>query len=189
MNASHKIKEKYQIFFDWILQNYDINILKKHGIIEIGSGNGELTLLFLKQNIPVTIIDPNKPLFLKKSSKTYQQIKDKVKFNHFDKLFDNDILKRNEELNQIFNECSLIIALHCCQAAEPVIDLCLQNNKNFCVVPCCVFPNQMKKYLNGKRVIEYKDFIKYLKRKDQNINRIMLPFRGKNRVVFINKNK
>jgi len=34
-----------------------------------------------------------------------------------------------------------IIAMHPDEATEMVVDLALKYNKNFAVVPCCVFPN------------------------------------------------
>jgi hypothetical protein len=63
-----------------------------------------------------------------------------------------------EELNyKLVSNASLLIGMHPDQATEIIIDMALQFQRPFAVIPCCVFPREFpdRKTKEGKDVIEY----------------------------------
>eukprot|EP00899_Mesostigma_viride_P027790 jgi/Mesvir1/8196/Mv12491-RA.1 len=81
--------------------------------------------------------------------------------------------------------CSIVVALHADQGTEPAIDFALATGKPFACVPCCVYSKQFpKRYLAGKQVSTFEDFMTYLKAKDPSIQETVLGFEGKNRLLY-----
>ncbi|KAL3783456.1 hypothetical protein HJC23_008648 [Cyclotella cryptica] len=71
----------------------------------------------------------------------------------------------------------LIVGFHPDQATEAAIDLAILLRIPFAVVPCCVFPSEFaNRYLNGKFVKSYDDFLKYLLTKHDKIRMSRLRF-------------
>lgn len=84
------------------------------------------------------------------------------------------------------------------KCTEEIVDVALEHNLSFAIVPCCVFPDQFpsrcmiskEKPMNndGKpnlvSVRSYDDFLQYLMAKDDAIKRATLPFEGKNIVLY-----
>lgn len=66
------------------------------------------------------------------------------------------------------------------------MDIALKSGKSFAVVPCCVFPHLFpdRRLPNGRSVVEYADFVEFLMSKDPSIRSQLLPFQGRNRVVY-----
>ncbi len=72
------------------------------------------------------------------------------------------------------------------QATEPIVDIALSLNKPFAVIPCCVFPRLFsQRYYRGNLVVEYPEFIEYLRNKSKEcISSQLLPFEGRNQVLY-----
>lgn len=87
--------------------------------------------------------------------------------------------------HHLLKNCTAIVALHPDEATETIVDTAVANRIPFCVVPCCVFcrlyPHRRN---NGNLVSTYDDLLDYLQAKDPSIRRSLLPFYGKNIVLW-----
>jgi hypothetical protein len=99
---------------------------------------------------------------------------------------DGRIIDSYETALHILRNCSLIVGMHPDQAAEPIIDFALANNKPFAVVPCCVYSRCFPKRVdeNGDPVRTYDQFIRYLMSKNESVHCIQLDFEGKNLLLY-----
>src|SRR3546814_9958832 len=61
---------------------------------------------------------------------------------------DGRIVDSYNEALEILQTCSLIVGMHPDQAAEPIVDFAMANNKPFAVVPCCVYSSCFPKRVN-----------------------------------------
>lgn len=77
-------------------------------------------------------------------------------------------------MKSLFEESSALVGLHPDEATEPLVDLAIECNKDFAVVPCCVFPTQNphRALKDGSPVIQLESFIKYLFEKSESIMNI-----------------
>ena len=104
-----------------------------------------------------------------------QQIKQGIK---------KQIIQNPHEGHHYLSHCSLILGFHPDQATEAIIDYALLYKVPFCIVPCCVFPNEFpNRFFDDKSskeaeeqvfVRDYDTFIKYLKAKDERIRNDVL---------------
>jgi hypothetical protein len=95
----------------------------------------------------------------------------------------------------------LLLGLHPDQCTEDIVDVALEHNLPFAVVPCCVFPDLFptRKYWKevgircgnssegGSKLQPartYSDFLEYLMQKDDRIKTKALSFKGKNIVLY-----
>jgi len=85
--------------------------------------------------------------------------------------------------HELVKGCSAIIALHPDEATDAIVDLAVQRQIPFVIVPCCVFfrlfPNRRNRITN-KPVSTYTELVEYLMAKHQSIQRATLPFEGAN---------
>jgi len=83
---------------------------------------------------------------------------------------------------------SIIVGMHPDEATEHIVDVALQMNLPFAVVPCCVFPRENTFRVHprtGGAVQTYEDFVEYLCAKaPTRISTATLDFEGRNIVVF-----
>ena len=105
---------------------------------------------------------------------------------------------------------SLVIGMHPDEATEAIVTHSLAHGKRFAVVPCCVFahlfPDRRLALARsageegrrgeedggdggavprGKPVRDVNEFCAYLKEKDPRIEEALLPFEGRNKVLFV----
>ena len=164
-----------RLFGEWMIEHYGLNKLQKRGVLDIAGGAGNLSNVLAESAISVTIVDPRSPRKLNKNNKTTKHIKD---------WFDWQSMTQNEEIRQCLEECEVVSGLHPDQATEAIVDVSIKYNKKFAILPCCVFPNEYKKYMNGKQVVTYLEFVEYLKLKHPNIRTDYLPFKGRNKILY-----
>ena len=106
-------------------------------------------------------------------------------------------------LHERVSAATLLIGLHADGATEAIIDSALHHRKPFAVVPCCVFCNEGGQHrtvadstaaavegegeqsVGKRRVRSYEDFVAYLLAKDTRIKQHILPFQGRNLVLYI----
>ncbi|CAE8683229.1 unnamed protein product, partial [Polarella glacialis] len=81
----------------------------------------------------------------------------------------------------LVESCSIVVGLHPDEATEAAVDFALAAGKPFAVVPCCVhsrvFPHRSRK--NGLPVRSFESFVSYLREKDEGVQVLELPFRGR----------
>ncbi|KAI8618378.1 hypothetical protein BC830DRAFT_1109273 [Chytriomyces sp. MP71] len=83
---------------------------------------------------------------------------------------------------------SLFVGLHPDQATGAIVEVAIQLNKSFAVIPCCVFKDDFneRKLRNGKQVCTTLELIEWIKEKrpDGEVGTCFLDFQGKNLVVY-----
>ena len=83
--------------------------------------------------------------------------------------------------------------MHSDEATEDIVDMALLHDKPFAIVPCCVFahlaPGRRLPALDGEGegeiVRDINQFVRYLKAKSPRIVEALLPFEGRNKVLYI----
>jgi hypothetical protein len=101
-------------------------------------------------------------------------------------LFNDREFLEDEENAALVRDASLLVGMHPDEATDAIIDVALQLDKPFVVVPCCVFgqtfPHRRKP--DGGRVVSFEDLVEYLLAKSPDIQRAFLPIDGKNMVLY-----
>jgi hypothetical protein len=90
-----------------------------------------------------------------------------------------------QSLIRILRSAVLFVGLHPDQATEGIVDVAIQMNIAFAVVPCCVFPDLFPHRPNVKTT---RDFVTYLQSKSDGVTRDFLNVNGRNVVVFAKGN-
>ena len=89
-------------------------------------------------------------------------------------------------VRKIVKSANLIVGMHPDQAVDAIVDAALALNVSFFVIPCCVhsreFPRRRLK--NGDPVNSYEELLEYLKEKDPEIRKEVLPFEGRNVCLY-----
>ena len=107
-------------------------------------------------------------------------------------LFNKDSLKeriRNDciQFKNMVKQCSCLIGMHPDIATEYIVDMGLQYNIPFAIIPCCVFPNSFpkRKLRNGIEPRKYNQFCQYLCEKNSSINITKLDtMDGQNNIIW-----
>lgn len=90
---------------------------------------------------------------------------------------------------QLFSDCSIVVGLHPDQATEPILDLSVQQQLPFAVMPCCVFPrlfaHRRLQQANGVSVpvVTYEQLVGYLVQRGD-AQQTVLDFEGANILVY-----
>lgn len=142
--------------------------------------------------MPCSVVDPRNPR--KFETKTLPKWQRKIlaqnpsfDYTHHETMFDEDfcskLLKEEEGLE---TSGVLVTGMHPDEATEPIVDLCLQYNWPFAVIPCCVFAHKFPSRVlkSGGEPKTYEQFCDYLAEKDPRIQRQQLDFQGRNVVLF-----
>ncbi len=97
-------------------------------------------------------------------------------------LFDENI----DENIFIKKSCVLLIGMHPDEATVPIVQVAEKYNKNFAVVPCCVFPTKFPDRIlkNGDSVIDYTQLIKYIQEIVPDASTGFLNIAGRNRILY-----
>ena len=114
----------------------------------------------------------------------------KERFRQLTMYFDSQTVQRDMALQSAVQNAQIIIGMYADGATEAIVDVALQYQKPFVVVPCCVFPNffphRTLTTAEGKTrpVRSYQDFCEYLLQKDPRFQRSVLPFEGRNIAIW-----
>lgn len=78
---------------------------------------------------------------------------------------ENPTIQHASEALHILLSTQLVLGFHPDQATDSAIDLAIVLGVPYCIVPCCVFPQEFpeRKLVNGGRVRSYSELIQYLK--------------------------
>jgi hypothetical protein len=191
LNSGDKKKksERHLLFVEFLVQKYGLEYLQSGPVLDIAGGKGIFNLLISKiglvsfylktiYNIESIIVDMRGATLPKKMHKELNKLNIFIEERRcmFDENFDNELVKRS----------SLLIGMHPDQATDVIVDVAKVFNKNFVIVPCCVFPKYFtKRFLkSGEFVSDFPKFVKYLEEKIGNSLTHFLNFEGRNRVLY-----
>mmetsp|Transcript_25757 Transcript_25757/g.29441 ORF Transcript_25757/g.29441 Transcript_25757/m.29441 type:complete len:275 (+) Transcript_25757:44-868(+) len=218
-------QHRHKYFCKWIMENF--NLKEGDLILDIAGGKGELAArLSICHKLNVLMVDPRpadiqktfESLVLPKLPKRHQlrmTERQKVeptflktvfqeRFRQIETLFDEYLIDTNEEVREALEKCSLIIGLHADGATESIVNVALEHNKPFVVVPCCVFPNLFnQRFLYNQYnnmdsssssnkpipVRTHEQFCQYLLAKDECLQHCTLPFEGRNFAIYWTQNQ
>lgn len=98
------------------------------------------------------------------------------------RIFDENI----DENIFIKKSCVLLIGMHPDEATVSIVQVAEKYNKNFAVVPCCVFPTKFPDRIlkNGDCVIDYTQLIKYIQELVTDSSTSFLNITGRNRILY-----
>jgi hypothetical protein len=109
-------------------------------------------------------------------------------FEHIPKYFplSHTDIPSDLHLSEVLANASFIIGVHPDQVTEAVVDIAIHLQIPFAVIPCCVFTKlfQSRKTPTGGAVRTYEELVMYLKGKHKNITQGILPFYGRNIVLY-----
>ncbi|EEC50960.1 predicted protein [Phaeodactylum tricornutum CCAP 1055/1] len=213
----HKMKS----FVRWLRQTFPDsfspnevpdNDIASH-ILDIAGGKGELAArLCMCDSQKVVLVDPRPAdvvacfetvvlprlpkkwqarLEARENSHAFIQETIRRRFRQITKALDASSLDTCDDLRNAIKNSSLLVGMHADGATEAIVDVALQNDKPFVVVPCCVFPNlfqtRLVHELETDRMVpvrSHSQFCKYLLAKDPRLQQFKLPFEGRNTAIF-----
>jgi len=176
--------QRASVYAKWIVEKFGIELLKTGIILDIGGGRGDLSFeLGTKLGLECIVVDPRPQKMKRWQLKFIKKNPSCKKARHIQDFFDSCFFNRN--LIDI-KSVRLIVGLHPDEATEPLVDTALDLLISFCVIPCCVFsqdfPNRRLK--NGNIPSSYEEFCEFLTQKSSGIENELLPFIGKNQVLY-----
>ena len=182
-----------KIFASWLLGTYGKEYLKQNqgGVLDIAGGKGKLSVeLALQGRIPCTILDPMIRRHGKKLlPREVKQIKkaNAPHPNHIAKPFNRTTFL--DDYAEVLNRVNILVGLHPDECTEDILDVALQYDKPFAIVPCCVFSGlfPVRMLRCGTPVRTYEQFLQYLLNKDPRLRLESLGFEGKNKVIYFKK--
>lgn len=187
-------------------------IIRRH-ILDVAGGKGEVSArLCMCHNQRVIMVDPREADLVqcfemqvvpkipnkwqrrlterKVENPTFVQDTISMRFQQLVTTFDENTLSNSTELQEAVKNSKLILGLHADGATEAIVNVALEHNKPFVVVPCCVFPN----FFTSRRVENedgimvpvrnHEQFCKYLASKDERFQTEELPFEGRNFAIW-----
>lgn len=101
--------------------------------------------------------------------------------------FGQDSAVANTEAGVAARACAAIVGLHPDQATDAIVEVALSLRRPFAVLPCCVFAQQhpqRQRPDDGGPVESYESLLAYLKAKHVDIRTAVLPFFGRNQVLY-----
>ena len=182
-------------FVKWLLGTYGADFMRLgSGVLDVAGGKGKIAYaLHCEHDIPATVIDPGirknqlnsrQRRALKKSGKEPFQ----TLACYFNASFSDEPAQA-----ELLRGASLVVGMHSDEATEDIVDMALLHDKPFAIVPCCVFahlaPDRRLPALDGEGegeiVRDINQFVRYLKAKSPRIVEALLPFEGRNKVLYI----
>lgn len=198
------------MFRKWLIDVFGREFLRSGNfVLEVAGGHGEISFQLENLNdIRSIVIDPRNPCnsrsIRKLLSGAYHDRCSVQSLAYIDnvqpcyrtevrnpahiEMFWNDSLWKGttSDISNRILACSIVIGMHPDEATESIVDFALAYDKTFAIVPCCVFPKSFpNRFVDGRRVKTYCDFLRYLVAKDPSKIRIQrLDFEGRNIVVY-----
>lgn len=110
-------------------------------------------------------------------------------FRHIPKYFplSHTEISLDPHLSDVLAHASFIIGVHPDQVTESIVDIAIHLRIPFAVIPCCVFTKlfpERRISSTGAVVRTYEELVEYLKAKHHNIAQSILPFYGRNIVLY-----
>ena len=176
--------QRAKVYAEWIVEKFGLEFLKTGQILDIGGGRGDLAFeLGTKLGLDCTVVDPRPQKFKRWQLKFIRKHPDCKKAKHIQDYFDKEFFDKH--LLDI-KTVRLVVGLHPDEATEPLVDTALEFSLGFCLIPCCVFSQDFphRRLQNGNSPTSYTDFCDFLVEKSFGIEKELLPFIGKNKVLF-----
>jgi len=176
--------QRARVFANWIVDKFGFEFLKTGKILDIGGGRGDLSFeLGTKLGLECIVVDPRPQKMKRWQVKFIKKNPSCNKARHIQDIFDSSFFNRNSIDIKTVN---LIVGLHPDEATEPLVDTAVDLLISFCVIPCCVFSQDFpsRKLKNGNTPTSYEDFCEFLSEKTPGTEKELVPFIGKNRVLF-----
>ena len=182
--SSVSSSQRARVFAEWILETYGHDQLQSGVVLDIAGGRGDLSFeLSVKHGVKCIIVDPRPQKFRKWQLKILKKNPELQAPQHIQDLFDDNLLQRHDvDPDQV----KLVVGLHPDEATEPLVDTALHLNINFAVIPCCVFSAKFpdRRMRDDSEPVSYEQFCDYLREKSQSIKYQLLPFLGRNKVLY-----
>ncbi len=182
------------------------------GVLDVAGGSGDVAFeLSVRRGIPCTIIDPRattahtkRQMRVLRHRRRSQQILSKGTevsplarhvYGRFSSTEANVLAAEfhadfgsTEEGARLMKECTAIIGMHPDQATDAIVDVAIQVEKPYAIVPCCVFAKKFphRKLPGSERSVKsYEDLLHYLQAKGEgNSKTCTLDFEGRNFMIF-----
>jgi hypothetical protein len=110
----------------------------------------------------------------------------------FNEIYSLSLQNKEDDEARVQPKNSLLLGLHPDQCTEDILLTALEHNLSVAIIPCCVFPDlfpsrmiQRSSDHEERAVRHYSDFLQYLLDKDASLQLATLPFRGKNKVIYM----
>ena len=176
--------QRAKVYADWVVEKFGFDFLKSGLILDIGGGRGDLSFeLGTKLGLDCIVVDPRPQKLKRWQLKFIKKHPSCTLAKHIQDFFDKDFFDKNKvDLKSV----RLVIGLHPDEATEPLVDMAIKFYLNFSVIPCCVFSQDFpeRKLKSGISPTSYEDFCAFLVEKSSGIEQDLLPFVGKNKVLF-----
>lgn len=184
------------VFVQWLVDTFGSSYLSSgSGVLDIAGGRGNVSFdLWNVRHIPSTLIDP-RPLklsrvqhkHLKKLKKADGENANTGLVPQKQALFNTDTFLENADNVKLITNASVLVGMHPDEATDAIVDVALQFDKPFAIVPCCVFSHSFpdRRMPNGvDKVLTYDSLVEYLLAKSPDIQKAFLPFDGKNLILY-----
>jgi hypothetical protein len=182
-------EQRHAIFASWLVSTFGAERLRHGaGIVDVAGGHGRLAAeLHERTGAGVTVIDPLEDFERADGTQWDESSAVPPPAMLLRERFDAAFVERDATAAAPFLPgCSLICGMHPDQATEALVDAALALRRPFALVPCCtfntLFPHRRRRNGDGVRV--FSSFLDYLQEKDGRIERAVLPFEGRNTVLF-----
>ena len=128
-------------------------------------------------------MDPRGQKLKRWQSKLLKKNPDLSAPEHIQDLFDDHFFEKQRIAT---SDIKLVVGLHPDEATEPLVDCAIQFSLNFAVIPCCVFSQDFpqRRLRCGQEPTSYDNFCDYLTEKHPEIRSQLLPFIGRNKVLY-----
>lgn len=176
--------QRAKVYAEWIVEKFGLEFLKTGLILDIGGGRGDLAFeLGTKLGLECIVVDPRSQKFKRWQLKFIKKHPTCIKSRHIQDFFDNNFFEKH--LVDV-KKVRLVVGLHPDEATEPLVDTALEFSLNFSVIPCCVFAQDFptRRLKNGDSPTSYERFCDFLVEKSSVVEQDLLPFIGKNKVLF-----
>ena len=128
-------------------------------------------------------MDPRGQKLKRWQSKLLKKNPDLSAPEHIQDLFDDHFFEKQRIKT---SDIKLVVGLHPDEATEPLVDCAIQFSLDFAVIPCCVFSQDFpqRRLRCGQEPTSYSQFCDYLTEKHPEIRSQLLPFIGRNKVLY-----
>ena len=133
-------------------------------------------------------MDPRGQKLKRWQSKLLKKNPDLSAPEHIQDLFDDHFFEKQRIKT---SDIKLVVGLHPDEATEPLVDCAIQFSLDFAVIPCCVFSQDFpqRRLRCGQEPTSYDHFCDYLTEKHPEIRSQLLPFIGRNKVLYYSNSR